>query len=70
MTYQGPADQGVIVQFTQQAVHHVAAGHARLPPREARRDPPHQLIEQALMHGMAYRGTSGCRSIVVFHKSA
>ncbi|HEX6526649.1 MAG TPA: hypothetical protein VF070_42525 [Streptosporangiaceae bacterium] len=60
----------MIVQFRQQAVHHIAAGHAGLLPDEARRDPSHQLIKQALMHVMVYRGTSGCRSIVVFHKPA
>jgi hypothetical protein len=58
----------VIIQFRQQAVHHIAAGQAGFPPGEARRDPPHQLIEQPPMHAMIYRGTSGCCLIVVFHK--
>ena len=60
----------VILQFGQQAVHHVAAGHAGLPPGEARRDPPHQVIEQVLVRIMVYRGISGCRVIVLFHKLA
>ena len=46
------------------------AGQAGLPPGEARRDPPHQVIEQARMHVMVYRGISGCRVIVLFHKLA
>jgi hypothetical protein len=60
----------VIFQFRQQAVHHVAAGHAGLPPGEAWRHPRHQVIEQALVRTMVYRGISGCRVIVVFHKLA
>jgi hypothetical protein len=51
-------------------MHHVAAGHAGLPPGEARRDPPHQVIEQVLVRIMVYRGFSGCRVIVLFHKLA
>ena len=60
----------VILQLRQQAAHHVAAGHAGLPPGEARRDPRHQVIEQALVRIMVYRGLSGCRVIVVFRKLA
>ena len=60
----------VILQLAQQAVHHVTAGQAGLPPGEARSDPRHQVIEQASMPVMVYRGSSGCRAIVVFHKLA
>ena len=60
----------VIFDFGQQAVHHVTAGHAGLPPGEARRDPPHQVIEQVLVRIMVYGGISGCRVIVLFHKLA
>jgi len=58
----------VILQLAQQAVHHVTAGQAGLPPGEARSDPRHQVTEQARMPVMAYRGSSGCRAIVVFCK--
>jgi hypothetical protein len=34
-------------------------GLAGLPPVEARRDPPHQVIDQGLVRGMVYRGTCG-----------
>jgi hypothetical protein len=65
---EGPAV--VIVELRQQAVHHAAAGQPRFPPGEARRDPRHQVIEEAGMRAMFYRGTSGCRVIVQFHKPA
>ena len=58
----------VILQLAQQAVHHVTAGQAGLPPGEARSDPRHQVIEQARRAVMVYRGSSGCRATVVFHK--
>jgi len=64
----GPAV--VIVEFRQQAVHHVAAGEAGLPPGEARRGPCQQVLEQDSVPVMVYRGTSGCRVIVLFHKLA
>jgi hypothetical protein len=60
----------VIVQFGQQAVHHVAAGETGLPPGEARRDPRQQVLEQPGVPFVVYRGTSGCRLIVLFHKLA
>ena len=60
----------VIFQFRQQAAHHVAAGHAGLPPGETRSDPRQQLIEQARVRVMVYRCISGCRAIVLFHKLA
>jgi hypothetical protein len=65
---EGPAV--VIVEFRQQAVHHTTAGRPRLPAGEARSDPRHQVIEQASVPVMVYRGSSGCRVIVVFHKPA
>jgi hypothetical protein len=60
----------VIFQFRQQAAHHVTAGHAGLTPGETRRDPRHQVIEQAGMGVMIYADASGCRLIVLFHKLA
>ncbi len=65
---QGPAV--VIVEFRQQAVHHVPAGKAGLPPGETRRHPRHQVFEQACVRVMIYAGTSGCCAIVLFHKLA
>ena len=38
-----------VVQLRQQAAHHVTAGQAGLTPGETRRDPRHQVIEQARM---------------------
>jgi hypothetical protein len=58
----------MILRLAQQAVHHVTAYQAGLPPGEARSDPRHQVIEQARMPVMVYRGSSGCRAIVVFCK--
>ena len=65
---EGPAV--VIFEFGQQAVDHVTAGQARLPAGEARSDARHQVIEQARVPGMVYRGSSGCRVIDLFHKLA
>ena len=65
---EGPAV--VIIEFRQQAVHHVTAGQPRLPTGEARRDPGHQVIEQARVRGMIYAGSGGCRLIFQFHKPA
>jgi hypothetical protein len=65
---EGPAV--VIVEFRQQAVHHATAGEPRLPAGEARSDPRHQVIEQARVPVMVYRGSSGCRVIDLFHKLA
>ena len=33
-------------------------------------DPRHQVIEQARVRVMVYRGSSGCRVIDLFHKLA
>jgi hypothetical protein len=53
----------------QQAVRHVAAGQPRVSPGGARRDPCHQVIEQARVRGMIYAGSSsGCRQISLFRK--
>ena len=60
----------VIVQFHQEAVHHVAAGQAGLPAGGARRGPRQQVIEQAGVRGIVYAGVSGCCAIVLFHKLA
>jgi hypothetical protein len=60
----------VIIEFHEQAVHHVPAGQAGLPPGEARSGPCHQVIEQAGVRGMVYRGSSGCRVIDLFRKPA
>ena len=60
----------VVLKLGQQAVHHVTAGQPGLPAGEARRDPRHQVIEQARVRVMVYAGSSGCRVIVLFHKLA
>jgi hypothetical protein len=60
----------MILQLGQQTVHHVTAGLAGLPPGETWGDPAQQLIKQALVRIMVYRGSSGCRAIVLFHKLA
>ena len=53
----------VIIQFRQQAVHHLAAGQPCLPPGEARRDPGQQVIKEIRVRVMVYRCISGCRVI-------
>jgi hypothetical protein len=65
---EGPAV--ALLQFRQQAVHHVPAGHAGLPPGETRRAPCHQVIKQAGVRGIVYAGVNGCCAIVLFHKLA
>jgi hypothetical protein len=60
----------VITEFRKQAVHHVPAGQAGLPPGETRRDPRQQVLEQASMRVMIYCGISGCCVSVLFHKLA
>jgi hypothetical protein len=65
---EGPAV--VIAEFGQQAVHHATAGQPCLPAGGVRSDPCHQVIEQASVPVMVYRGSSGCRTSVVFHKPA
>ena len=65
---EGPAV--VIVEFGQQAVDHATAGQPRLPAGKARSDPRHQVIEQARVPVMVYRGGSGCRAIDLFSKLA
>ena len=62
----GPAV--VIVQFHQQAVQHLAAALARLPPGKAPRDPPQQVRQQRGPGLIGYRGSSGCRVLVASHK--
>jgi hypothetical protein len=52
------------------AVHHVTAGQPRFPPGQARCDPCHEVIEQAAVRGMVYRGSSGHRVIVQVNKPA
>jgi hypothetical protein len=65
---EGPAV--VITELRKQAVHHVPAGQAGLPPGETRRDPRQQVLEQASMRVMIYCGISGCCVSVLFHKLA
>jgi hypothetical protein len=60
----------VILEFHQEAVHHVTAGQAGLPPGKARCDPRQQVVEETLVRVMIYCGLSGCRRIVLFHKLA
>jgi hypothetical protein len=58
----GPAV--VIIEFHQQAVHHVPAGQTGLPPGETRAGPRQQVIEQHGIRGIIYAGRSGCCAIV------
>ena len=61
----------VIIQFRQQAVHHVAAGQAGLPPGEAWRNPRHQVLEQVLGAFQVYRALQPAAAVIVlFHKLA
>ena len=48
----------------------IADSEPRLPAGEARSDPRHQVIEQARVPVMVYRGSSGCRVIDLFCKLA
>ena len=65
---EGPAV--VIVEFGQQAVDHATVSQPRLPAGRTHSDPRHQVIKQARVPVMAYRGSSGCRVIDLFRKLA
>jgi hypothetical protein len=58
----------VIVQFHQQAAHHLAAALAGLPPGKAPGHLPEQVRQQRGPGVIGYRGSSGCRTLIVFHK--
>src|SRR5215470_3867156 len=58
----------VIVQFHQQAVQHLAAGLAGLPPGKAPGDPPQQVRQQRRPGLIGYCGSSDCRVLAVSHK--
>jgi hypothetical protein len=62
----GPAV--AVVQFHQQAVQHLAAGLAGLPPGKAPGDPPQQVGQQRGPGIIGYLGRSDCRVLVVSHK--
>src|SRR5206468_12898723 len=64
----GDSPAVVIVQFHQQAVQHLAAGLAGLPPGKAPGDPPQQVRQQRGPGPIGYRGSSDCRVLVVSHK--
>ena len=57
----------VIVQLHQQPAHHLAARLPGLPPREAPRHPPQQILQQRGMNIIRYRGSSDCRVLIVSH---
>jgi hypothetical protein len=57
----------VVLQLHQQPRHHLAAGLAGLPPRETPRHPAQQVIQQPRVNIVSYRGSSGCRVMVVPH---
>jgi ubiquinone/menaquinone biosynthesis C-methylase UbiE len=50
---------GGILEFGHQAVNHVTAGQPSLPASGARSDTCHQVIEQARVPVMVYRGSIG-----------
>jgi hypothetical protein len=58
----------VIVQFHQQAAGHLATGLPGLPPGKAPGDLPQQICQQRGPGIIGYRGSSGCRVLVVSHK--
>jgi len=58
----------VVFQLHQQPGHHLPARLPGLPPRETPRHPAQQVIQQPRMNLISYRGSSGCRILIVFHK--
>jgi hypothetical protein len=58
----------VILQFHQQPGHHLPARLPGLPPRKTPRRLAQQVIQQPAMNLISYRGSSGCRTMIVFHK--
>jgi hypothetical protein len=62
----GPAV--MVVQFHQQPVHQLPAGLPGFPPGKAPSHLPQQVRQQRGPHIIGYRGSSGCRVLVVFCK--
>jgi hypothetical protein len=58
----------VIVQLHQQPAHHLAAALPGLPPGKAPGHPPQQVRQRRGPGLIGYRGSSGCRVLVVSHK--
>ena len=56
-----------VVQFHQQAVQHLAAGLAGLPPGKSPGDPPQQVRQQRGPGIIGYRGSRGCHVLFVSH---
>ncbi len=57
----------VIVQLHQQPAHHLAAGLPGLPPGKTPSHPPQQIRQQRGPGIIRYRGSSGCRILIVCH---
>jgi site-specific DNA recombinase len=57
----------VIVQLHQQPAHHLAAGLTGLPPGKTPGHPPQQIRQQRGPGIIGYRGSSGCRVLIVSH---
>src|SRR6266568_3382815 len=66
----GDAPAVVIFQLHQQPVHHLAGGLAALPPRKTPRYLPEQVLQQDTRMVIRYRGSGGCRFLIVCHDSS
>jgi hypothetical protein len=66
----GDAPAVVVLQFHQQSGCYPAGGLAGIPPREAPRHLPEQVLQQDTRLVIRYRGSSGCRFLIVCHDSS
>jgi hypothetical protein len=60
----------VILQLHQQPAHHLPARLPGLPPRETPRHAAQQVFQQPRVNIVSYRGSSGCRVLIVSHNSS
>ena len=58
----------MVLEFHEQAADHLCAGLPGLPPGKAPGHLGEQVRQQRRPAIIGYRGSSGCRFIVVFHK--
>ena len=67
----GDAPAITVLQLHQQAVHHLTGDLAGLPPRKTPRHLPEQVLQQQDTRlVIRYRGSSGCRFLIVCHDSS